>query len=1036
MAYEEPGVKVVQQLVQQQVNIQGGAQVLTITGPLYEVFDDQVHDESYDALTGAGDQEFPWPGKKSTSVVDLDGVRKAIAEPDSQLLERAEYPLRLQLRDPETSAVFDVDTLTDVFAVTQSGFRIKEASKAATAKISGDAGTAARPGRLHVRAGGLVSADVSVGDRIRLTNSPNSPLFDVRASVTSFTDDDLSYVADGTVGQVQVDAAAGALTLVVSVAAPATLPASGTMIVGSGSNTELVSYNALVVSGSVHTFTVSALALAHDAGESVLVQIADAADISGLDGDLRTTGDLISSDENLSGKSGSRLAIWLEQMEVSDGVSAGGTAIETTSLTLDSVYVGRKVSIGVAGAEVLDGDLDTVANQLSSASATFAADDLGKVIKIGSAYRRITAVNSVTVITYSGSALTGTGVTYRVYDLVTRTITSVSGSDFTVDSSVTAGTDLPVILRRPVYRDVEVVVTGSGPAQVTYSGSGLSSDTGFLTRVPFEVYDEVVSFEVFPRYELLVTYRALDVVNVDRVLTVYAPSDLTAMGSVSKANPLLWAAQTALVAMGTEDTPVFLMPVDLFAGEVERTGYPEDQNEALGYLLGLEVLSSTPAAYYLVPLTRNTTVRDAFDAHVGSMSLPELKNERVCYLTYSLPLGEIESTTGIIAPGLDAGNKVINDPGRGFVSVGGVIPGKEVVVLAPAEFAGRYVAAAGTDDDNLVLGGANWLQDGAGVFLPGAGEFTVSDADTTVAGEITSVSAAAWKDVEAGDYVLMGSVTRKISAVTSGPGGLYTKLEYAGAALSSGTDQTVSILRTHVGVEFYASPLDKDQQADALAGISQSRGDRRVIHVWPDVAEQITGTDSFGNEVREFLPSYYKAVAEAGRDSVLRPERSSTGSALAGFTDLRHSNRYFKTSQLNKIAGAGWTVFTQPQVGGPIVCRHLLSTDMSSVKTQELSFTKNVDNMAKVKRASLEPLLNDDRGRVNITQDFLTAMAFPVQGIYERFAANEQLVKTASADPYKIISIRQDPNAPDTILEDAELNVPVPANKVTVTFVI
>ncbi len=151
MAYEEPGVKVIQQLQLEAANVAAATQALTLVGELYEVFEDQVHPLRYDALTGAGDQEFSWPEKKASSVVDLAGVRKSIAEVDSQLNEFAPYPLQWKLRDPSTSAVFDVDELTDVYALNQDRFKIIEGSGAATARAAGSAGTMAQINRCRRR---------------------------------------------------------------------------------------------------------------------------------------------------------------------------------------------------------------------------------------------------------------------------------------------------------------------------------------------------------------------------------------------------------------------------------------------------------------------------------------------------------------------------------------------------------------------------------------------------------------------------------------------------------------------------------------------------------------------------------------------------------------------------------------------------------------------------------------------------------------------------------------------------------------------
>lgn len=1038
MAYEEPGIKVIQQLQAAAANLQEAAQVLTIVGPLYEVFEDQLHTQAYNALTGAGAQTFTWPGKKTTSIVDLAGVRKSIAEVDGQLVEYAEYPLAWQLRDPSTSQVFDIDPLTDVNTITQTGFKIVEGTSAAVARSAGAVASAAKNREMHLEAGGLVTAGVVAGDRILVNGVPGQ--------VTVVQDDNVAFLPDGRDLTVKTAVIAGAVSIVgVQVATLATLPLTGQLLVGAGDVLELVDYTAIPTGNGTSevTFTVDPLIFGHAADEDIKVVVKDAPALVRVDGDLAaTSGYVASAAGGLTGREGSRVILWVENDLATDGATtAASNDIQPGSLVTGYAQVGYKLTIW--SPEAAEGmtalGTGTVASSVYTDVGTpFVAGDVGRYVHLTIAatphIARIIGFTSTAVVTLSPGVPNGASSAGYMYGQQVRNILAVDATtgDITVDGTALTAThtDVPLVLHRPIYRDL-VSDTSNTDTQMRYSGSAVVSDTEGYFKTPFDVYDVDLAYEIFPDYELLVTYRALDISSVNLELGVYQASDLTALATVSPANPLLWAAQSALTAMGTTDTLVILMPIDLYAGEDPKTGYPEDQNEALGYLNALEILERNDGVYYMVPLTRNSTVRDAFVAHVLAQSDPGCKGERICYLTYDLPMGAMESTTGIVAPGLEAGNKKIVDVGQDFLSQHHLIPGNAVVIVKPALFAGEYVVAAGTTEDELVLEGDNWLQSG-GVFTDAAKEFTITDADfDAVSGEVASVTVDAFKDVEIGDYLLKGTSTRRVTAIKSA----YQVLEYDGLPLT-GVAQTMSILRTHVGIEYYAQPYGKDAQATVLKTIAQNRGSRRVCNVWPDVTEQVTGTDAQGNEVRTMLKSWFAAAAEAGRDSIIPPQRASTGAALGGITALEHSNTYFKKSQLNTIAGGGWAILEQRVLGGPVLMRHLLTTDMSTVKTQELAFTKNVDNMAKVKRASMEPLLNDDKGRVNITKDFLTTLAVPAQAIFERFAANEQLVQTEGVPPYTILSIRQDTTAPDTILEDVELNVPLPANKVTVTFVI
>lgn len=1130
MAYEEPGVKVIQQLQLDAANIAAATQALTLVGELYEVFEDEVHPESYDALTGAGDQEFPWPSKKASSVVDLAGVRKSIAEVDSQLNEFAPYPLQWKLRDPSTSAVFDVDVITDVYAINQDRFKIVEGSGAATARAAGSNGTAAQINQLHLEAGGMISAGVVAGDRIRVTNGGGD--FDVRATVTKAFDDTAFFTADGHSLTLNALTTAGAASIVADVPAGegVQLQEGGTLILGSGATLERVEYTgAVVVAGDTHTFTLSGdtpTVFDHAAGETVTVVVKDAPSNEDDDGDLETAPGFLNSPAVNTGMIGYRVALWVEQLEATDGATDGTSSVNVGSLDLDETAVGKKLSIWSSDAG--DGAVAIPAGTVSTTTTTgdtftagsgtpFATAEVGGIVKIDSGYHRITAVDSGTVITITPGATVGATTDGTLFAQVVRTILAVeSNGNATVNGGgIAAGSGLPVVLHRAIYRNLVEDPDNADGLSVRYSGSAVTSDTGYLTQVPFEVFENTVTFEVFPNYELLVSFRALDLSSVNSELAIYAASDLTALGDVSPANPLAWAAQAALVAMGTSDELIIGLPVDLFPNDDpgDKSGYPEDKDEVLGYLLALEILSRNESVYYMVPLTQNSTVRDSFVSHCLAMSAPEEKKERICYLSYKLPLGDVESTTGEVAPGLEGGNKAIVDPGQNFLSQYNVIPGNIVVIESPASIAGEYEVGNGTTEDRLELEGDNWTQTlemttsvgnfggqtGATASLDttggvttlttlaaGGNLFTDSDVGRTIVingaadanangsqvivsvvdgnnitfvastppadapdgnngsiawtvtpdNEVGSNTANQFKDAEAGDYLVVGSVYREITAVKSDGLNLYGRLEYDGAPLSLGSGNSVSVIRTSIAVNYHVRPLTKTDQASTLAAISQARGSRRVVHMWPSEVEMITGTDAFGNDVKEFLPSFYAAAAEAGRDSVIPEARSSTGLALGGFTALNYSNFYFSKSQLNTIAGGGWAILEQRVQGAPVTMRHLLTTDMSSVKTQEVSFTKNVDNMAKVKRASVEPLLNDDLGRINITQDFLTALAFPFQGIFENFVSKGQLVRTADAPPYKILSIRQDSTQPDTILEDVELNVPLPANKVVVTFII
>jgi hypothetical protein len=973
MAYEEPGVKVILELAAAGVVVQSPTQALALVGPLYEVFEEELAAAKYDAATGAGVQAFVWPGKKTTSVVDLAGIRGDTAEPDDQLLEAADYPMVVKLRDPSTLVESTVNLVTNVSTVSQTGFSIDESASAATAKSSGSDVSSAEEGKFYKAAGGLVNLGLAIGDRIRLTNGT----FDLLGAITAFTDTEVTY-------DTGVAAVADTVNLAVN---------DGNASIGSNQ-----------VSSAAGGFT---------AGAAV----------------------------------GDRLVVWkdLSQTDDSNGTTAltittaGGHGLVPDVVAGDSVDVGRKITIHSAnaadGATIISGTITTNGTTtVADSGSGFVAGDLGKMIRVSggggslpNTYRRITDVSGVPGAVIVDTLIAASaGADADVLAPLVRTIDTIADANTLTytggDAADGSQVDISVTVHDPDYRDITVV---NDDNTLTYSGLGLTSPTGNLFLFPLDVYSADLTYEIFPDYDVLVDFRALEVDQVDDTIALSAPSEVAALGDTGKYNPLLFAASQALTAMGTDDVQILLLPVDLFSDQISgsKSGLPEDSNEVQAYQLALEVMSSEESAYYLVPLTKNSSVRDNFETHCDANSIPAEKKERICYLSYDMPMGEFESTTGSIEPGEDGGNKRIKDAGQGFISTHGIIPGKVVTVVSPAAYAGDYVVGTGTDDDNLELEGANWT------ITP---EMTVADGDFDAsAGEVSTGVADAWKDADVGDWLVSGGLYRQITAKTS-----TTLLSYGGGALS-GTGATVSIIRSAQLVDYFVDPLTKTEQAENLRDISIARSNFRVVHFWPDEVQYVTGTDNQGNDVEELVPGFYGAAAEAGRDSVMRPERSSTGEALAGPTGLVHSNKYFGRTLLNTIASGGWSILEQLASGGPVEMRHLMSTDVSTQKRLEVSATKNVDNMAKVMRLSLEPSLNDDEGRINITDSFLKALYVPVEGILNQFVDNDQLVVGPNGEePYNIQEITADSDILDQINARVAMTIPIPGNRVEVTFAI
>jgi hypothetical protein len=213
---------------------------------------------------------------------------------------------------------------------------------------------------------------------------------------------------------------------------------------------------------------------------------------------------------------------------------------------------------------------------------------------------------------------------------------------------------------------------------------------------------------------------------------------------------------------------------------------------------------------------------------------------------------------------------------------------------------------------------------------------------------------------------------------------------------------------------------DKDAIAETVAAANAGINNRRVFSFFPDsVVAAVSGLD-------EIMPMYYYCSAVSGMIAAQPPQQGFTNLPVTGFTGVQGSNDRFSTRQLNIMAGGGTYVVVQDADGAPVISRHQLSTDITSIETRELSITKVVDFVAKFMRAGLRNFI----GTFNITQPFLDTLSTVIQGMLQFLSEGGVIL---GGDLNNLI---QDKDAPDTVLVDVTLDVPFPANYIRLTLVI
>jgi len=448
------------------------------------------------------------------------------------------------------------------------------------------------------------------------------------------------------------------------------------------------------------------------------------------------------------------------------------------------------------------------------------------------------------------------------------------------------------------------------------------------------------------------------------LLTINSTTQLEQIASpISSDNPgALMTFLTLINSPGTSATAIGVPEVSADAPD----GTP------IGYAKCFEFLESEEV--YAISLgTQSSVIHQAALTHVNFMSEPEQKGERILFFNPKIPERALNTLLG---SGTDANTSatplkvVVEANVAASIIELGIDPSSVNPTTGPIVNE-IFLDLAG--DDNYYL--VQRVENGTDVYLRVAFATGDGNADSFYA--------------------------------TSGPTGVISD------------DWTVAVRGALLLVPGTTSP-DKDGIALTIQKTGQAYGFRRGFYVHPDnVGINVTGLE-------QIVPGYYATSCIIGMTASLPPQQGFTNYPVTGLTQLIKSSDYFSERQLNVIAAGGIYILVQDAEGAPCVCRHQLSTDLSSIETRELSITKVVDFTAKFLRAGLRNFI----GRANITQSFLDQLSSVVQGILSFLTESGVLI---GADINNVI---QDADAPDTVLIDITLDVPYPCNYIRVTLVI
>jgi hypothetical protein len=278
-----------------------------------------------------------------------------------------------------------------------------------------------------------------------------------------------------------------------------------------------------------------------------------------------------------------------------------------------------------------------------------------------------------------------------------------------------------------------------------------------------------------------------------------------------------------------------------------------------------------------------------------------------------------------------------------------------------------------------------------------------------------------------------GSATFLTSGVVPG---MFVNITTAGsdkgrfqiASVNSQTSITLATPATAAasGLAYFIDKnLSLDDQAAFLAAYASSIGSRRLVVTWPDQVNIPVGPD-----IRP-LPGYFLGAGVGALTTALPTQQGFTNQSMAVYSGLIHSTKYFSNTQMNVIAGGGVMLFVQNILNvSAVYIRHQLTTDVSAIKFQEFSITKNVDFIAKFIRSNHQQF----PGKYNIVDNAFDDLKTSAVGIVSFLKDSTKLPKIGGViKSGSLTSAVQDPANIDGILEQWSLDIPIPLNNLDIT---
>lgn len=465
--------------------------------------------------------------------------------------------------------------------------------------------------------------------------------------------------------------------------------------------------------------------------------------------------------------------------------------------------------------------------------------------------------------------------------------------------------------------------------------------------------NDLAQYEIISA-DLYVEYRALLKNNSTTIESVAsAPLVESVLGTIHPDNPLAFGAYMALLNSG--DRLVYYCGVET--------------DDLSGYLKVLGKAELTDEVYFIVPLTRDSSVITAVKEHVERMSSAENKLWRVGFVANDPP-----ETDEILDK---ASNPNGNDYYVRFTNTAGANQERRVMTFWRWDAEGQTFV--GRDDVKALS-----------VIRPGdkVRVFTGDDEDT-------------WDDTPGYTVYTVQKVYDNYTVLLSEP--------YSAAGYREDAPTVVEVYRV----------LGTDEQVNYIRDASSKLATRRMYNVFPTIARG--GGVDFGGE--------FLAAAAAGLASSVLPQQPLTNVALNGIDDIPVVYQTYSKAQLDTIASGGTFIVMQDRPGKQVYVRHQISTEYTSgnLMKSELSVTKNLDSISYYLAETFAPYI----GKYNVTPELVDVVENVLRGAIHSLGSDTgagmygpQII----AEGTEILYVKQHEIKKDHIVARVRLNLPVPFN--------